>query len=230
MTDHESPFKRKSSFRRLLTSSLRRSKRFFSRNNFPDDIPEEGSETVFLVRGASVENLRVVGHYNYDHVFTSKPIEPPRECPMVRYFPKEGKSYDKTCQLHSFERKRRSHQLFGADHHAMEALFCPLQASQVELEFKSVAQHETIIRIHAPSGETSPYLYPNSHRTASFTPTAAGCGHGNWIVEIAIRTGCRFKHIATETLNLKGHGLREYIIQTDYTLAQGERLWIDHVN
>ncbi|KHJ86166.1 hypothetical protein OESDEN_14092 [Oesophagostomum dentatum] len=121
-------------------------------------------------------------------------------CTLVKFLARaDVKAYDKDCRLTSFERRRRSQKLFVTGHHAHEQLFCPEQASQIEIHFTSSCSSDVILQVQAPNGELSNYLYPVRDQTV-------GCGHGIWKIDIAVRNGCRFRHVRTEEVHLKGQG------------------------
>uniref|UniRef100_A0A1I7WUR7 Uncharacterized protein n=1 Tax=Heterorhabditis bacteriophora TaxID=37862 RepID=A0A1I7WUR7_HETBA len=103
-----------------------------------------------VVFQASVQNLLILSPIREEQpsVFASKEtIQIPPPCSLVQYFQREGKLYDKDCKLTSFERKRRSHQVFGAGHRANEQLLCPEQACQIELHFVNLSPSDVIVRL-----------------------------------------------------------------------------------
>ncbi|CAP35151.2 Protein CBG17517 [Caenorhabditis briggsae] len=169
-----------------------------------------------------------------DKIFTTiKQIIPSGTCPLIKLFPREEKPKDKASKrgkLSSFERKRRYHQTFGVDHHAKEQLFCPLQASQVELAFKTQIKADIVIKIQAPNGECSGYIYPNNLDFTSFTPTNIGCGHGKWLIHVAVRRGCKFHHGQTRQLNLVGQGILFFEVNMVGDVKDCGRLWLDCLN
>ncbi|RCN46786.1 hypothetical protein ANCCAN_07228 [Ancylostoma caninum] len=93
-------------------------------------------------------------------------------CTLIKFFDEaDAKPYDKDCRLTSFERRRRSQRLFVAGHHAHQQLFCPEQASQIEVHFTSSCSNDVILQVHAPNGELSNYLYPARDQPVYFNPT-----------------------------------------------------------
>ncbi|PAV81344.1 hypothetical protein WR25_09329 [Diploscapter pachys] len=238
-------FKRSGSFKAFIYRSLRLSKRKKDPNREslraqevenviienPNDENEEDS--IFLISQAFTRNLTIIRRRREERVFPSQwhDINAQQQvCPLVNFFKKEGKVYDRNCRLTSFERKRRAHECFSVDHHAKEQLFCPEQASQIELQFISLCQRELILRVHAPNGEASNFLYPTRDAPVIFNPTRVGCGHGTWTVEMAVRMGCRFKHVITEEFVLKGQGMLLFHIDPDIRLRLVEKLWLDTLN
>ncbi|KHJ86194.1 hypothetical protein OESDEN_14064 [Oesophagostomum dentatum] len=99
-------------------------------------------------------------------------------CTLVKFLARaDVKAYDKDCRLTSFERRRRSQKLFVTGHHAHEQLFCPEQASQIEIHFTSSCSSDVILQVQAPNGELSNYLYPVRDQTVFFNPTKASFIH-----------------------------------------------------
>ncbi|CAB3399371.1 unnamed protein product [Caenorhabditis bovis] len=240
---------RTGSLRRFVRSSFRRTRKIFgierNSNCTPpsnpvvlENVEEVELETTTLNRNdvlrVTVTTVRkpIIPPSDVDDKIFPKirPVQTPASCQLVRYFPKEGRSHDYKCTLNSFERKRRSHQVFGLDHHAKEQLFCPLQASQIEFAFKSVTKIDVIVKIQAPNGETSGYINPKTHDYTSFTPSNIGCGHGMWLVHIAARKGCKFHHEYTKQISLVGQGVLFFEIDSHLQLREVERLWLDCLN
>uniref|UniRef100_A0A8R1E5E1 Uncharacterized protein n=1 Tax=Caenorhabditis japonica TaxID=281687 RepID=A0A8R1E5E1_CAEJA len=119
------------------------------------------------------------------------------------------------------------HQFFGVDHHAKEQLFCPLQASQIEFAFRTQIKTDIVIKVQAPNGEVSGYINPDTTEYTTFSPSNIGCGHGQWLVHVARRRGCKFHHGFTKVLNLVGQGILYFEVDTLGTLREVERLWLD---
>lgn len=236
---------RSSSFRRVINGSIRRTRKIFGIGDTPEAEPTPQNARDFQIqkfnRNESFRLCRIpTKAYNIikspseDKIFTSmRPIIPSCTCPLIKLFPREEKPKDKAAKkskMSSFERKRRYHQNFGVDHHAKEQLFCPLQASQVELSFKSQTKADVVIKIQAPNGECSGYIYPNVFDFTSFTPTDIGCGHGKWLIHVAIRRGCKFHHGITRQLNLVGQGVLFFEVTMNGDLKDNGRMWLDCLN
>ncbi|CAB02668.2 RHDF1 [Caenorhabditis elegans] len=189
------------------------------------------NESVRLSR-CSTKHYEVIKTHSEDKIFTSvRPIPPSSTCLLTKFFPRiEKPPNQKKTLLSSFERKRRYHQTFGADHHAKEQLFCPLQASQVEFAFKTQVKSDIVIKVQAPNGESSGYIYPNNIAYTSFTPSNIGCGHGKWLVHVAIRKGCKFHHGYTRQFNLIGQGVLFFQVDMAGTLRDDGKLWLDCLN
>ncbi|CAO4384065.1 unnamed protein product [Caenorhabditis nigoni] len=236
---------RSGSFRRVINGSIRRTRKIFGIGDAPEiEPPPQNARDYHIQRFNRNESFRLcrINTKTYqilklpseDKIFTTiKQIIPSGTCPLIKLFPREEKPKDKASKrgkLSSFERKRRYHQTFGADHHAKEQLFCPLQASQVELAFKTQIKADIVIKIQAPNGECSGYIYPNNLDFTSFTPTNIGCGHGKWLIHVALRRGCKFHHGQTRQLNLVGQGVLFFEVNMVGDVKDCGRLWLDCLN
>ncbi|VDM61025.1 unnamed protein product [Angiostrongylus costaricensis] len=135
---------------------------------------------VFLIKQASSDNLQVLKPTREEMpipMFPSKPIRIP-PCSLVQLITGTvPKAYDRENRMTSFERKRRSHKIFGAGHHVNEQLFCPEQASQIEIHFTSSCSTDVILQVQAPNGESSNYLYPARKQSVFFNPTKVRLKH-----------------------------------------------------
>ncbi|EFO89780.1 hypothetical protein GCK72_023694 [Caenorhabditis remanei] len=237
---------RSASFRRVINGSIRRTRKIFGIGDAPEvveqptipshrdiHIQQFNRNEFYLLSRIPTKNYEIFKIPSEDKIFTSiRQITPSCTCPMTKLFPREERPKDKTrkCRMSSFERKRRYHQSFGADHHAKEQLFCPLQASQVELAFKTEIKADIVIKVQAPNGECSGYIYPNVFDFTSFTPTDIGCGHGKWLIHVAMRKGCKFHHGYTRCLNLVGQGVLFFEVSMSGDLKDCGRLWLDCLN
>lgn len=236
---------RTGSIRRALNSSIRRTRKIFGVGAPPElqVLPEHFEESTleqfnrndhFTLTRISTKNYEIMKTPSEDKIFTSlRPLLPLSHCPLTKLFPKEERPKDKAAKksrMSSFEKKRRYHQSFGVDHHAKEQLFCPLQASQVEFAFKTQIKSDVVIKVQAPNGECSGYIYPNVFDFTSFTPTNIGCGHGKWLIHVAIRRGCKFHHGYTKQLNLIGQGVLFFEVDMVGRLRDAGRLWLDCLN
>ncbi|KAJ1348716.1 hypothetical protein KIN20_004082 [Parelaphostrongylus tenuis] len=196
------PFSRKNSFKAIIYRSLR-----VPRKPKLPRPPKDSS--IFLIKQASFDNLQILKSIceEFPTPMFPKNATRMRPCSLVQLFAGTvPKAYDRENKMTSFERKRRSHKIFGAAHHVNEQLFCPEQASQIELHFTSSCPTDVILQVQVPNGELSDYLYPAREQSVFFNPTKVGCGHGTWRINIAVRNGCRFRHIRTEEIELKGQG------------------------
>ncbi|KAK6062276.1 hypothetical protein COOONC_00043, partial [Cooperia oncophora] len=72
------------------------------------------------------------------------------------------------------------------------------------MRFTSTCSTDVIVQVQAPNGELSNYLHPVRNNSAAFTPSKVGCGHGIWRIYVALRVGCRFRHLRTIDIHLKG--------------------------
>ncbi|CAI5456105.1 unnamed protein product [Caenorhabditis angaria] len=246
---------RTGSMRKIIHSSIRKTRKIFGVQSIPEDTETqvqspsdqpssstveeitESLEVLSFERNSCIRLSRISTKTNVsvrsnvtDKIFTSLKTKSAPQCILVKYFPKEGRTHDHNSTLNSFERKRRSHQVFGFGHHAKEQLFCPLQASQIELAFRLSTKKDVIIKVQAPSGETSSYINPKTHEYTSFTPSNIGCGHGLWSIHVAIRRGCRFQHEFTKSINLVGQGVLFFELDNHLQLREVERLWLDCLN
>ncbi|GMT35298.1 hypothetical protein PFISCL1PPCAC_26595, partial [Pristionchus fissidentatus] len=96
-------------------------------------------------------------------------------------------------KLTSFEKRRRQNQDYGVALHAKQSLFCPEQASQIELEIITLTNRDFIVQISASNGEKSPPLsIQSSGLPARFSPSNVGCGHGVWRLEVFEREQAKF--------------------------------------
>lgn len=244
------PFRRTTrtaSLRRAVNSSIRRTRKIFGIGTAPlepelppiilEEYVEESFHDSCTLSRYSTKRYQVIKGPTEDKIFTSvRPIIPLPHCCLTNYFrlfPKEERPKDraaKNSRMSSFEKKRRYHQSFGVDHHAKEQLFCPLQASQVEFAFKTVTKSDVVIKVQAPNGECSGYIYPNFYDFTSFTPTNIGCGHGKWLIHVAIRRGCKFHHGYTKQLDLIGQGVLFFEVDMIGRLRETGRLWLDCLN
>ncbi|KAK6032801.1 hypothetical protein OSTOST_01002, partial [Ostertagia ostertagi] len=171
--------------------------------------PVSKEPTVFLISQEPSSNLQVLQPIEENlppPIFTPKPTQV-IPCSLIQIFSKaDAKPYEQDCRLTSFERKLRSHKKFGAGHQPHEKLLCPQQASQIEIRFTSTCSTDVIVQVQAPNGEFSSYLHPFRDHSVAFTPTKVGCGHGLWRIYVAMRVGCRFRHMRTIDIDLKGQG------------------------
>ncbi|CAL2049402.1 unnamed protein product [Caenorhabditis brenneri] len=235
---------RTGSLRRAVNSSIRRTRKIFGIGAAPPEIElppiilEEFVEGSFhdscTLSRYSTKKYEVIKGPSDDKIFTRMtPVVPLPHCCLTKLFPKEERPKDraaKKSRMSSFEKKRRYHQSFGVDHHAKEQLFCPLQASQVEFAFKTQTKSDIVIKVQAPNGECSGYIYPNFFDYTSFTPTNIGCGHGRWLIHVAIRRGCKFHHGFTKHLDLIGQGVLFFEIDMVGRIRETGRLWLDCLN
>ncbi|ETN78709.1 hypothetical protein NECAME_02857 [Necator americanus] len=208
--------------------------------------------SVFLIKQASFDNLQVLKPIQEEcatPMFPSKSF-PVLPCSLIKFYNgADLKAYEKEWLLTSYERKRRSQKLFVAGYHAHEQLFCPQQASQIEIHFTSSCSTDVILQVQAPNGEFSNYLYPSKDQTVFFNPTKVGCGHGIWRIDIAVRNGCRFRHVRTEEVHLKGQGYCDHLhhdfdvpprkkisgiivynVEPNATIRLKEKLWLNWLN
>ncbi|CAJ0609286.1 unnamed protein product [Cylicocyclus nassatus] len=230
----EQPLSRKNSVKAMIYRSLRIPKKPKPpKPVIPKEPTIEEEPTVFLIRRASFNNLQVIKPKQEKR---APPMFPTRcvsttPCELINCFAgSDNKAFDQDCSLTSFERRRRSQKQFVDKHHAHQQFFCPEQASQIEIHFTSSCSTDVILQVQAPNGETSSYLRPVRDQTVFFNPTKVGCGHGIWKIDIAVRSGCRFRYVRTEEVKLKGQGVVVYNVEPNATIRLKEKLWLNWLN
>ncbi|WKY16225.1 hypothetical protein Q1695_001146 [Nippostrongylus brasiliensis] len=219
------PFSRKSSFKSMIYRSLR-----IQKKPKPPKPTVAREPSVFLVRRASTDNLEVLNPIREKPPAPLFPVRSARvaPCGLVQFrVGVDVKPYDKDCRLTSFERKYRSHKIFGVGLHAHQQLLCPQQASHIEVHFTTSCSSDVVVQVQAPNGELSNFLRPARDQDIFFNPAKVGCGHGVWRIDIAVRVGCRFRHVRSEEIFLQGQGILFYNIEPNATLRLNERLWLN---
>ncbi|GMT07895.1 hypothetical protein PENTCL1PPCAC_30069 [Pristionchus entomophagus] len=142
----------------------------------------------------------------------------------------DGNAIDQR-KITSFEKRRRQNQDYGVALHAKQSLFCPEQASQIEIEIITLTNRDFIVQISAPNGEKSPPLsIQTSGLPARFSPSNVGCGHGFWRLEVFEREQAKFVPRTTKELNLRGCGLLVFEVLRTGELRLFDRLWLDVID
>uniref|UniRef100_A0A914WJU1 Uncharacterized protein n=1 Tax=Plectus sambesii TaxID=2011161 RepID=A0A914WJU1_9BILA len=104
---------------------------------------------------------------------------------------------------------------------------CPVQAQQIELEFKSVTRQEFSLRITAPNGDESDLLeFCTTSAVQKFTPANKGCGHGLWRIEVNQRLGAQTQLVHVESIPLDGVGSLGFVVGDDLLPKIESRLWL----